>query len=171
MIMIYWHPWHFSCNCSLSLTSCNWPPVFLIHCSIDLLAFITALSLHACGSIQCVCQLQQIILFIQYPHFPSLAPSANHLHIYRHILSSQKSKEIYVKSSRGRSHIWQNMPYFVMYDYVIFEIVQPPPPELDKTEQELPSSPFDVCVQKHNTAPHSICVMSSSSCKRLSTQQ
>ena len=56
----------------------------------------------------------------QHPHFPSLAPSANHSHIYQRILPSQKSKEMYVKTLRGRSQTWQNKPSFVMYGYVIF---------------------------------------------------
>ena len=41
--------------------------------------------------------------FIQHI-FSSLAPSANHLKINQRILSSQKSKEINVNSSQGRSH-------------------------------------------------------------------
>ena len=41
--------------------------------------------------------------FIQHPHFSSLAPSANHLQIYQRILSRQKSNEMYVITSGGRS--------------------------------------------------------------------
>ena len=42
-------------------------------------------------------------LFIQHPHFSSLAPSANHLQINQRILSRQKSNGMNVITSGGRS--------------------------------------------------------------------
>ena len=62
-----------------------------------------------------------IDIFKQQSHFPSLAPSAHHLHIlYQRILTSQNQKKCTHTSARGRSHL-TNIRYMCQEDVVIHD--------------------------------------------------